>query len=159
VPSDFDEWPDEPDEPDPEARWGAPEEDLVSTPSVEIPGEDADEAGAGVEVDGDLAKFFWATVVYANVALAGISIGLLLIVFREQWGWGGGAVAVGLFALYRTYDLYRTYREEVVDDGDKTVDNDGDAPVVESDAPVNDGDDPIDDSEESVVDREESVDG
>ena len=123
MPSDFDEWPDEPDEPDPEARWGAPEEDLVSVPAVEIPGEDADEEGAGVEIDGDLAKFFWATVVYANVALAGISIGLLLVVFRGQWGWGGGAVGVGLFALYRTYDLYRTYQEQVADEGDESADD------------------------------------
>jgi hypothetical protein len=127
VPSDFDEWPDEPEEPDPEARWGAPEDDLVSVPAVEIPGEDADEADAGVEVDGDLAKFFWATVVYANVALAGISIGLLLVAFRGQWGWGGGAVAVGLFALYRTYDLYRTYKEEVADGDGETVDGGGES--------------------------------
>ena len=118
MPSDFDEWPDEPDEPeepDPEARWGSPEEDLVSVPSVEIPGE-GEEEGAGVEIDGDLAKLFWVTVVYANVALAGISIGLLLVAFRGQWGWGGGAVAVGLFALYRTYDLYRTYQTEFAGD-------------------------------------------
>jgi hypothetical protein len=122
VPSDFDEWPDEPDEPDPEARWGAPEEDLVSVPAVDIPGEDADEEGAGLEIDGDLAKLFWVTVVYANVALAGISIGLLLVAFRGQWGWGGGAVGVGLFALYRTYDLYRTYQTEFADGGEDAPD-------------------------------------
>lgn len=125
MPTDFDEWPDEPDDPDPESRWGDPEDDLVSVPSVEVPGE-ADEEGAGVAVDGDLAKFFWATVVYANVALAGISIGLLLVGFRGQWGWGGGAVAVGLFALYRTYDLYRTYREDIAgQDGDEEDGDDG----------------------------------
>ena len=94
----------------PEARWGDPESDLVSAPSVDIPGED--DESAGVEIDADLARLFWVTVVYANVALAGIGIGLLLVAFRGQWGLGGGAAAVGLFALYRTYDLYRTYQED-----------------------------------------------
>ncbi|WP_049985831.1 DUF7322 domain-containing protein [Halobellus rufus] len=118
MPTEFDEWPDEPDEADPESRWGDPESDLVSVPSVDDPAADVDEEGAGVEVDGDLAKFFWATVVYANVALAGISLGLLLVGFRGQWTWGGGAVVVGLFALYRTYDLYRTYQEQGVGESD-----------------------------------------
>ncbi len=108
---DSDEWPDEPDEPDPEARWGSPEDDLVSVPGIDLPGEDAEDAGA--EVDSDLAKFFWVTVIYANVAVAGVSIGLMLVGFRGQAVWGGGAVAVGLFALYRTYDLYRTYQDHV----------------------------------------------
>ncbi|WP_336022047.1 DUF7322 domain-containing protein [Halobellus salinisoli] len=118
MPKEFDEWPDEPDEPDPEGRWGDPESDLAAIPSVEVPGESVDDEGAGIEVDGDLAKFFWATVIYANVALAGISLGLLLVGFRGQWGWGGGALAVGLFALYRTYDLYRTYQEREFGDDD-----------------------------------------
>jgi hypothetical protein len=125
VPSDFDKWPDEPDEPDPEGRWDAPEEDLVSVPSVEIPGDGDEAEDLGVEIDGDLAKFFWATVVYANVALAGISIGLLLVGFREQWAWGGGAIAVGMFALYRTYDLYRTYQREVAADENDAAASDG----------------------------------
>ncbi|MFB6090625.1 MAG: hypothetical protein ABEJ97_06155 [Halobellus sp.] len=112
---DSDEWPDEPDEPDPEARWGAPEDDLTSVPTIDIPGEDAEDAA--VEVDGDLAKFFWVTVIYANVAVAGVCVGLMLVVFRGQLTWGGGAVAVGLFALYRTYDLYRRYRAEIADAG------------------------------------------
>jgi hypothetical protein len=111
-----DEWPDEPDEPDPESRWGNPEEDLVSIPSVGADEEPTDEAaGAGIEADGEVARFFWVSVVYANVALGGICVGLLLVGFRGQWTLGGGAVAVGLLALYRTYDLYRTYRAEVAD--------------------------------------------
>jgi len=117
VPKEFDEWPDEPDDPDPESRWSDPENDLVTVPSVDIPGEDVDDEGAGVEVDADLAKFFWAAVIYANVGVAGLSLGLLLVGFRGQWVWGGGAIVVGLFALYRTYDLYRTYQAREVDDG------------------------------------------
>ncbi|WP_144901767.1 DUF7322 domain-containing protein [Halobellus captivus] len=122
MPTEFDDWPDEPEEPDPEGRWGDPETDLATVPSVEVPGDDVDDEGAGVNIDGDLAKYFWATVIYANVALAGISLGLLLIGFRGQWVWGGGGVAIGLFALYRTYDLYRRYRTDVAagDDRDET---------------------------------------
>lgn len=122
MPAESDDWPDEPDEPDPEARWGDPENDLVSVPSVETPDLDPGSEGAGVEVDAEVARRFWAAVVYANVALGGISIGLLLVWFRGQVTVGGVAVAVGLFALYRTYDLSRTHQERVVEgeveDGD-----------------------------------------
>ncbi|MFB6252272.1 MAG: hypothetical protein ABEI27_11430 [Halobellus sp.] len=110
---DSEEWPDEPDEPDPEARWGHPEDDLASIPSIEEPGAGADPS---IEVDGDIAKYFWVAVIYANVALGGVSIGLMLVVFRGQYTLGGGAVVVGLFALYRTYDLYQTYQTRVADD-------------------------------------------
>ena len=56
------------------------------------------------------------TVVYANVALGGVSIGLLVIAFRSQFTVGGVAIAVGLIALYRTYDLYDSYQTRVADD-------------------------------------------
>lgn len=119
MPSESDKWPDEPDEPDPESRWGDPEDDLVSIPSVEVPAAaEPAEPGDTVEVDSEVAKFFWVSVVYANVALGGVSIGLLLVWFRGQWMVGGGAVVVGCFALYRTYDLYRTYQAEVVEGSD-----------------------------------------
>lgn len=116
--ADPDEWPDEPDEPDPESRWGDPEDDLVSVPSVDIPGEAADDEGAGIDVDGEIATFFWGAVVYTNVGLGGVSLGLLLVGFRGQWLWGGAAVGVGVLALYRTYDLYERYRAQVVAEGD-----------------------------------------
>lgn len=121
MPPKFDEWPDEPDEPDPEARWGSPEDDLVSVPSVADGDPDAE--GAGIEVDGEIAKFFWVSVIYANVALGGVAIGLLLVGFRGQLTIGGVAIAVGILALYRTYDVYRRYREHV-DEGDETGEGD-----------------------------------
>jgi len=131
---DSDQWPDEPDEPDPESRWGDPERDLVSVPEVDVPGE-----GENIAVDGDLAKFFWVTVIYANVAVAGVSVGAMLVAFRGQWIWGGVAVAVGLFALFRTYDLYGTYREQVAgDDPESDAEVAGDDP--ESDAEAADSD-------------------
>jgi hypothetical protein len=114
VASESDKWPDEPDEPDPESRWDDPENDLVSVPSVEPPDLDPGSEGAGIEVDAEVARLFWAAVVYANIALGGVAIGLLLVLFRGQVTVGGAAVAVGLFALYRTYDLYRTHQERAV---------------------------------------------
>ncbi|GGJ08818.1 hypothetical protein GCM10008995_18330 [Halobellus salinus] len=119
MPPESDKWPDEPDEPDPESRWGDPEDDLVSVPSVESPALDPGAEGAGIEIDGELARLFWAAVVYANIALGGVSIGLLLVLFRGQVTVGGAGIAVGLVALYRTYDLYRTHQERVVE-GDGT---------------------------------------
>jgi len=110
-----DRWPDEPDEPDPESRWGDPERDLVSVPDVEPEGLDPGSEGGGVEADPEVARLFWAAVVYANVALGGISIGLLLAGVRGQVRVGGAAVAVGLLALYRTYSLSRTHRERATD--------------------------------------------
>ena len=112
-----DKWPDEPDEPDPEARWGDPETDLVSVPSVEHEGVDPGSEGGGVEVDPETARRFWAAVVYANVALGGVSIGLLLAGVRGQLRIGGAAVAVGLLALYRTYSVYRTHQERAAEGG------------------------------------------
>jgi hypothetical protein len=120
VPSEFDEWPDEPDEPDPESRWDDPEDDLVSIPNVEEV--DPGSEGAGIEADGEIARFFWVSVIYANVALGGISVGVLLVAFRGQVTVGGIAVAVGLLALYRTYDIYQRYQNEVVDSEDSDTD-------------------------------------
>ena len=70
--------------------------------------------GGGVEVDAEVARLFWAAVVYANVAVAGVTVGPLLVAFRDQLTVGAIAIAVGLLAFYRTYDLYRTYRERIV---------------------------------------------
>jgi len=133
-----DKWPDEPDEPDPEARWGDPETDLVSIPSVEAPEPpDPGDPGAGVELDAEVARFFWVSVVAANVAVGGIGIGLLLVGFRGQWTTGGVAVGIGLLALYRTYDIYRRYRAEVDGDAaDATVDADAEPTTADTDATV-----------------------
>jgi hypothetical protein len=112
VPSDFDPWPDEPDEDDPERRWGDPERDLTNVPEVDVPNS---EPGDDVEVDSELATAFWVSVFFANVALAGLSIGAMLVYFRGDWMFGGAAFAVGLFALVRVYTYYRSVTG---DDGD-----------------------------------------
>ena len=109
-------WPDEPEEEDPEERWGDPENDLSNVPAVEIPNSEPDE---DTEIDGDLRTAFWATVVLVNVAVAGVSIGAMLVYFRGELLVGGGAVAVGLLALVRAYYFYRDFREDA-DGADET---------------------------------------
>jgi len=142
-----DEWPDEPDDPDPESRWGDPESrwgdpetDLVSVPSVESEELDPGSGGAGIEADSEVAKFFWASVIYANVAVGGVAVGLLLVGFRGQVTAGGAAIVVGLLALYRTYDVYQTYRERVVEaeDGDGSRTENGDGTGIEGDTRAQD---------------------
>jgi hypothetical protein len=115
VPSDFDHWPDEPQEENPESRWGNPEDELVKVPSVDVPNA---EMGANVEADPELAKTFWVSVFFANVALGGISLGLMLLYFRGMWIVGGGAFLVGVFALVRVYTFYRAFERDDNDDGD-----------------------------------------
>lgn len=124
MPSDSDPWPDEPDEPDPEERWGDPENDLIDVPAVDIPGDDADE-GAAVQVDRELATTFWAVVVLVNVGVAGISIGAMVLYFRGQLLLGSGAIVVGALALVRAYYTYRGYRGDEAASDDVAASADG----------------------------------
>ena len=99
----FEPWPDEPDEPSAETRWGNPERDLPRIPEVST-----DES----DVDPHTFKTFWVSVVFANAALFGASLGLMLWYFRGQALLGGSLVAVGLLAGARTYAAYRTFKNE-----------------------------------------------
>lgn len=125
-----DPWPDEPEEPDPEARWGDPEarwgdperdlEKRVRIPEVSVP-----EPTAG-SLDPELSRTFWASVLFVNAAVFLLSLGPLLIVFRDQWLLGLGLVAGGALLLGRTYQLYRSYKvrsEDAGDDGDDDDDH------------------------------------
>ena len=109
-----DEWPDEPEEDDPESRWGNPEHDLPRIPEVATP--DSEETSA----DPELLRLFWASVVAANVALLGLSLGPMLVFFRGDWMLGAASVAVGAFALYRTHSYYHRVRARRGDGDDAT---------------------------------------
>jgi hypothetical protein len=101
-----DPWPNEPDEPNPEDRWGDPERELVRVPKApEAPTPSASED----DVPEEVARNFWAAVIFANVGLFGVSLGAMLIGFRGQWFWGGAAFLVGVLALLRTYLQYRSF--------------------------------------------------
>lgn len=78
-----------------------PESDLV--PTVEIP----DTADA----DPELARAFWLLVLVFNAALLGVSLGLMLVVFRDQWLLGGGIFLGGLVAFLLGVLGYRRQRK------------------------------------------------
>lgn len=109
-----DPWPDEPEEPDPEARWGDPEarwgnperdlEKTVRIPEVSIP------EATGGSADPELSRAFWASVLFVNAAVFMLSLGPLLIVFRGRWTLGLGLVAGGALLLGRTYQLYQSFK-------------------------------------------------
>lgn len=118
-----DEWPDEPEEEDPESRWGDPESrwrdperDLPSVPEVAVPDP------SGSSADPELARLFWASVIAGNVALLGLALGPILVFFRGDWRLGAACVAVGAFALYRTYTYYRRVRARRSDGSDDDAD-------------------------------------
>ncbi|MFK5603197.1 DUF7322 domain-containing protein [Haloferax volcanii] len=124
---------------DPETRWGNPEKDLPTIPRVRIPGEDAGAAADGDDPDGEgddapefspdvnpeAARLFWASVVLANVGLAGLTVGPMLVYFRGDTLLGGGLFLFGAVVLVRVYSIYREFKrgEWRDDDGD---DSDGD---------------------------------
>jgi len=131
------EWPDEPEEEDPEARWGDPEHDLPSVPTATAP-EPPD-----ADVDPELYKTFWAAVIFANVALFGLAVGPMVIGFRGDWTMGLVLIGIGLFGLYRTWAYYVSFRDRDSDGGrDREADADGAAPPDDGgDALPDDGSD------------------
>lgn len=131
-----DPWPDEPEEPDPEARWGDPEtrwgdpearwgdpeRELVE--NVTISTEQGSEMDISTDgVDGELSRLFWASVVLVNLAVFALSLGPMLIYFRGEWLLGLGLVGGGTLALGRTYGLYREFKRESGDDGEEEPDD------------------------------------
>ncbi|WP_199174838.1 DUF7322 domain-containing protein [Halegenticoccus soli] len=119
-----DPWPDEPDEPDPEARWSDPERELPTVPSVPDPR--VSEPKPRPEAVREIAGPFWASVVFVNLGLFALCLGLMLVYFRDQWTIGGGLVVGGTLALVRTYQIYREFRRSR--DGADGTDADGDDP-------------------------------
>jgi hypothetical protein len=108
VSEDEDPWPDEPDEPDPEARL-APDGPRIPTPDVDP-----------ADVDPELRATFWRSVVLANVALMGLALGAMLVAFRGWWTAGAASVAVGLLASVRLYQVYRAF-ERGRDDAERNA--------------------------------------
>ncbi|WP_424008266.1 DUF7322 domain-containing protein [Haloferax denitrificans] len=131
---------------DPETRWGNPEKDLPTIPRVRIPGEDADDGGDpdgdsngegddapefSPDVNPEVARLFWASVVLANVGLAGLTVGPMLVYFRGDTLLGGGLFLFGAVVLVRVYSIYREFkrgewRDDEGDDDDESDDSDGD---------------------------------
>lgn len=101
-----DDWLEESDERAPESRWGDPERDLPEVPKAPKP------SVAESNVDPEFAMLWWRSVFLANVAVAGVSLGPMLVYFRGMWIAGVGATLLGLAALFRTYQHYRSVQSD-----------------------------------------------
>lgn len=86
----------------------------VDTPEVDVPSvrNPADDLPDEASIDSDVSGPFAVAVVYANVALFGVSLGAMLIGFEGRWRWGGAAVLVGVFAAVRVYQTYRSFERD-----------------------------------------------
>lgn len=127
-----DPWPDEPDEPDPEADLRTPESELPSVPEAPTVRDTS-----AVEVSTEVATAFWSVVVLVNVGLFGASLGLMLVYFRNDLELGGGLLLLGAFALVHAYRRYRQFERERSDrddgSGDENDGGDGDGTTADGD--------------------------
>jgi hypothetical protein len=157
----FEPWPDEPDESDAERRWGNPERDLPRVPEVST-GE--------TDVDPDVFKTFWTSVIFANVALFGVSLGAMLWFFRGQALLGGILLFAGVLAGLRTYASYRAFEnrdpedagdgdDDGGEDRDDGEDGGGDTPDDRSDSAARQGVEGGDDPAETGDGVTETADG
>ncbi|MFC7204259.1 hypothetical protein ACFQJC_12100 [Haloferax namakaokahaiae] len=140
---------------DAESRWGNPEYDLPNIPSVRIPSiePNPEEDEFSADVAPEQMKLFWGSVFLANVALAGLSLGPMLIYFRDEWLFGGGALALGIVSLARLYTMYREYEstdwEQVKAEREDDESESDSAPADEDESRTDDenGDSSADDAE------------
>ena len=87
----------------------------VDVPSVGDPSESLPDPST---VDPAIQRAFLAAVVYANVALLGVSLGLMLVGFRGDWRVGGASIAIGLLAGARVYQTVRAFKQRDRDEDD-----------------------------------------
>jgi hypothetical protein len=78
-----------------------PERDLPNVPEAPTP--DTDES----DVDPELLEAFWRSVLLANVALGGVTVGPMLVYFEGMWAAGSAAVVVGVLAALRVHQHRR----------------------------------------------------
>lgn len=99
-----DAWPDEPDEFDPDSLG----------PEIPSP---PDPTADDVDVPPELAKAFWAAVVFANVGLLGVSLGPMLIFFEGRVDAGLASFLIGVLGLVFAYRRYHGYMNRDGADG------------------------------------------
>lgn len=94
-------WPDEPEEFDPDDIGPEPP-DATSNIDSRVKAS----LGATADIDDEVFKAFWGSVVFLNVALAALSIGTMLVYFRGDWAMGGPALLIGAVAAVFTVRFY-----------------------------------------------------
>lgn len=103
------------------------EPDFGLTPSIDGTEAEPDLSPENIEVGSETSQHFWAAVFLANVALGGVSIGLMLIGFRGDWQVGGVLVLVGLLAGVRVRSVYRQFRDVRADAEEGDVGGEGES--------------------------------
>ena len=105
--------PHEPSEPDLPGEDN-PGERLISKydPTIDVdddPGEEHIPDSDEVDVPQETARLFWYLVAVFNVALMGLAVGILLIVFQNRWALGGQITIGGAVLLAYGYYRYRKH--------------------------------------------------
>jgi len=102
-------WPDEPEEFDPDSLGPDPPDATPRQRSSMATGEDVPEG---------LFRAFWTSVLLLNVAIAGLSIGAMLIYFLADYRTGTLALLVGGVAAFGTGKYYWAVKTgRLTDDG------------------------------------------
>lgn len=81
------------------------------------------------DAPGEVSTAFWMAAIYANVAVALLAVGPMLVYFEGRTLIGAGLIVAGLFTLVRTHSIYRSFRERdpsEADDDVEAVDDDND---------------------------------
>ncbi|MFC4449535.1 DUF7322 domain-containing protein [Halorussus aquaticus] len=112
-PPDTDLLPEDPPEAEADLLPDDPSEGLApDPPQVSVPSEE--DAPTAVK------KEFWSLVLLFNVALFGMSLGIMLVGFEGRWEFGGAIFAVGAFAFARGWYGYRKATSTLGDSDDAT---------------------------------------
>lgn len=107
-------WPDEPPEFDPDSLGPEPPDPTPTT---------RESIDATENVPDGLFRAFWASVLFLNVALAAVSIGLMLIYFRGDYETAGPLLLIGLVAGLGTARYYlRAKTGYYAEEGSETMD-------------------------------------
>lgn len=98
-------------EPDPEPSGLEPEEfdpDSLGPSTPSVPDLSANAANA----DPETARVFWVLVLVFNVALLGVSLGAMFVVFQREWELGTQLFLAGSILFAYGYYRYRRFRSE-----------------------------------------------
>lgn len=98
---------------DPGERFAESDTDGEDMFDLEIP---SAPTFSGDDADPEIQREFWAQVILFNVALMGVCLGILILVFEGRWQFGGASILVGLLAGFRGWRRYQRVTEEKSDD-------------------------------------------
>ena len=115
------------------------------------------------DADPELKRRFWSLVFVFNVALFGMSLGLMLVGFEGRWRFGGAMFLVGAFAFLRGWHRYRKVQREIdaktpESDTEDTEQSESDEEGPESDDGETEADDERPQADDGASDSEETTD-